>query len=77
VHVSWSHKDTVLTFSFDVPAGITAKVGIPKIADQATLVINGNTVIKKGKVQGKNITVTDRFIYLNSVSSGSYSGKSY
>lgn len=79
VPVSWNrtNEKNTLDFSFTVPRTVTAKVGIPKTGDQPSLTINGIIMVRKGKALRKNITVTDRFIYLDKLAGGSYSGKLY
>jgi hypothetical protein len=75
VPVSWkkADDDRYLNFSFEVPAGITAKVSIPKLSDKPTLIINGKTVVADG-VAEKRTELGHRFVTLI-VKSGKYSGK--
>jgi len=73
--VSWKRADNgkVLDFRLEVPAGTRAKVSVPRVSERPTLIVNGKTVVSKGKVAGQAV-LEDRFATLE-LGSGKYSGK--
>ena len=75
VDVSWSRSPGGTSFHVKIPQGVIAKVGIPVSGNQSTLIVDGRTVVDKGKILHKGVVMTDRFIYLEWAGGGSHSGR--
>ncbi len=75
VPVSWKRDDggRSLAFAFEIPAGVTAKVSIPRLSEKATVTVNDEVMMDDGSVKGRVVPGT-RFVILE-LGSGKYSGQ--
>lgn len=77
VNVFWRRDEDGFSFHCHIPAGLKTRLGIPISAGAVglTLIMDGETWVKAGKVLKKGVVITSRFIYLDKVSGGAHSGK--
>jgi hypothetical protein len=77
VPVSWTRStvDTTLDFTFTIPTGSSARVGIPLIAKNTTLLFDNTVWISKGTVIKTGVSIGNRFIYLDTVAAGAHTGR--
>jgi hypothetical protein len=77
VGVSW--KKTAdgpgMSFSFEIPPDVTAKVCIPKPSDKPTLILNGKTILTAGRAT-ESVQLEPRFVTLE-LGPGKHSGRTY
>ena len=75
VPVSWSRGNDrgALNFSFELPPGVQAKISIPKLSDNPTLIVDGNVLVANGIVQAKT-ELGRRFVTLQ-LGPGKHSGR--
>ena len=75
VPVSWKKAadGRSLAFRFQIPTGVTARISIPKVSEQPTLIVNGKALVTKGKVKGQ-VESSDRVITMT-IGAGVYSGR--
>jgi alpha-L-fucosidase 2 len=74
VPVSWKRtgSNRALIFRFEVPADVRARVSIPRVSRNPTLIINGKTAVDKGRATGA-LQLRSRFVTLE-LDPGRYSG---
>ncbi|MEI6604846.1 MAG: alpha-L-rhamnosidase C-terminal domain-containing protein [Verrucomicrobiota bacterium] len=75
VPVSWKTADggKALTFDFTLPKGVQATVRLPKLSAAPSLTLNGNVLVKQGKVRA-GVRIEGRWLVVDKVT-GACSGK--
>ena len=69
VQVSWyqSKDGKSLAFKFKIPRDVQAEIHVPKLADDATLTLNGHVLTKQGKPE-RGVVIEGRWIILQNIS---------